>query len=49
LCGVFYVGPERPGFEENTGVYRDDERPLYERDVDTKKLGVLIDRFKMTG
>ena len=48
-CGVFYVGPERPSFAENTGVYRDDERPLYERDVDTKKLGALIDRFKMTG
>ena len=47
-CGVFYVGPERPSFAENTGVYRDDERPLHERDVDTKRLDTLMDRFKMT-
>ena len=46
--GVFYVNP-MASFEENTGVYKDDPRPLYERDVDQTKLAALIDSFKMTG
>jgi 2-oxoglutarate ferredoxin oxidoreductase subunit beta len=47
--GVFYLSPEKDSFEENTGIYQEDERPLYERDVDKKKLDALIDRFRMTG
>jgi len=47
--GVFYLSPEKAGFAENTGVYREDERPLYARDVDRKKLDSLIDHFRMTG
>lgn len=44
--GVFYVNPKK-SFEENTGIYEDDARPLYEREVDRKKLASLIDSFKM--
>lgn len=47
--GVFYLSDEKDSFEVNTGVYREDERPLYARDVDTDKLDALIDQFKMVG
>jgi 2-oxoglutarate ferredoxin oxidoreductase subunit beta len=45
--GVFYV-KAKATFEENTGVYRDDSRPLYERDLDRNKLAALIDRLGKT-
>ncbi len=41
--GVFYLSPDKPSFEDNTGVYRDDSRPLYERDVDPAKLRGLME------
>jgi 2-oxoglutarate ferredoxin oxidoreductase subunit beta len=44
--GVFYVNPGRAGFEESTGAYREDKRPLFERDVDLERLGSLIEKFK---
>jgi len=44
--GVFYVNAGRKSFEESTGVYREDKRPLYERDVDVQRLGNLIEQFK---
>ncbi|MBP7052339.1 MAG: 2-oxoacid ferredoxin oxidoreductase [Phycisphaerae bacterium] len=40
--GVFYVSPDKLPFEDNTGVYRDDSRPLYERQVDVERLGNLM-------
>jgi 2-oxoglutarate ferredoxin oxidoreductase subunit beta len=40
--GIFYVNP-KPAFEENLGVYRDSEEPLYRRDLDMRKLSELID------
>jgi len=43
--GVFYVNP-KSSFEENTGIYEEDPRPLYERDIDEDKLVALIDSFK---
>jgi len=46
--GVFYVHPKKT-FEENTRLYQDDDRPLWQRDVDTDKLAALIDTFKMAG
>lgn len=36
--GVFYINSDKPTFEENTGVYIGDNRPLYARKVDVKKL-----------
>ncbi len=46
--GVFYISPEKPTFEECTGVYEQDPRPLYERDVDLEKLRGLIRTFEMS-
>jgi 2-oxoglutarate/2-oxoacid ferredoxin oxidoreductase subunit beta len=46
--GVFYVNP-KASFTENTEFYREDSRPLYERDVDMDKLVTLMDTFKKVG
>lgn len=40
--GVFYLSPDKPSFEDNTGVYREDSRPLYERQVDVERLQDLM-------
>ena len=45
--GVFYVNPHKSTFEDNTGVYQQDQRPLYEREVDLDKLQELIRSFEM--
>jgi 2-oxoglutarate ferredoxin oxidoreductase subunit beta len=45
--GIFYVDPDKRSFEDNTGVYRHDKRPLYERDVDFEALGALVQSFKV--
>jgi 2-oxoglutarate ferredoxin oxidoreductase subunit beta len=44
--GVFYVKPNKATFEENVGIYRDDDRPLYQREPDIEKLRNLIQSFK---
>jgi len=44
--GIFYTNPRRISFEENTGVYYEDKRPLYDRDVDTQKLRELVEQFR---
>jgi len=44
--GVFYISPPKPTFEEYTGLYQHDERPLYEREVDFEKLQDLIRNFE---
>ncbi len=46
--GVFYVNP-KSSFEENTQMYRDDPRPLWEWDVDAGKLAALIETFRRAG
>ncbi|MFX0149698.1 MAG: thiamine pyrophosphate-dependent enzyme [Candidatus Hodarchaeota archaeon] len=43
--GIFYINP-RPSYHENTRVYLDDKRPLWQRDVDHEKLENLINSFK---
>jgi len=40
--GVFYLSPDKPSFEDNTGIYREDSRPLYERQVDVERLRDLM-------
>lgn len=45
--GVFYISPDKPTFEECTGVYEQDSRSLYERDVDLEKLRGLVRTFEM--
>jgi 2-oxoglutarate ferredoxin oxidoreductase subunit beta len=44
--GVFYVNPNKKTFEENVGIYRDDDRPLYQREPDIEGLRNLIESFK---
>lgn len=42
--GIFYLNP-RPSYHENTRVYLDDKRPLWQRDVDKEKLKKLMTDF----
>jgi len=44
--GIFYLNPHKSTFEDNTGIYQQDDRPLYERDVDIDKLQDLIRNFE---
>ena len=45
--GVFYIGPEKGTFEENIGIYQENDKPLYEREPDMEKLRNLIEKFKI--
>lgn len=36
--GVFYINSDKPTFEESTGVYTDDNRPLFAREINIKML-----------
>lgn len=47
--GVFYRNTEKGVFEDNLPPYRENEQPLYERRLDTKKLHALIEQFKFSG
>ena len=40
--GVIYTNPGRPTFEDSTGVYEEDSRPLHERGVDYERLARQI-------
>jgi 2-oxoglutarate ferredoxin oxidoreductase subunit beta len=44
--GVFYTSPQKPTFEENVEIYREEQAPLYERKPDMNKLKTLIDTFR---
>jgi len=44
--GIFYINPNKKTFEDNTGIYETDTRPLYQRQPDIKKLAGLIETFK---
>jgi 2-oxoglutarate ferredoxin oxidoreductase subunit beta len=44
--GVFYINPDKTTFEENSGIYRKDQRPLYEREPDTGRLHNLIEKLR---
>jgi 2-oxoglutarate ferredoxin oxidoreductase subunit beta len=46
--GIFYVNPDKRTFEQNLGVYRDDRRPLYEREPDIGKVRDLVETFRIT-
>ena len=41
--GIFYKNNDKKTFEETLKVYKDDELPLYERQVDMQKLEGLIE------
>ncbi|MHC4396374.1 MAG: thiamine pyrophosphate-dependent enzyme [Planctomycetota bacterium] len=45
--GIFYINPQKITFEQNIGIYQQDQRPLYERYTNFEKLSELIDKFKI--
>jgi len=47
--GVFYVKTEKMTFEESTGLYKEDKRPLHQRQFNIKQLHNLIEKFKSAG
>ena len=47
--GIFYINPHKTTFEQNIGIYEQDQRPLYERRTSSEKLSELIDKFKIAG
>jgi len=44
--GIFYVNSDKNTFEQNVVAYKEDNRPLYEREPDMTALRTLIDKFK---
>ena len=44
--GIFYINPNKSTFEENSGIYQQDNRPLFEREPDANRLRMLIGKFK---
>jgi 2-oxoglutarate ferredoxin oxidoreductase subunit beta len=44
--GVFYANADKRTFEENIGIYRDDSRPLYKRQIDVSKLRTFVEKFR---
>ncbi len=47
--GIFYVNPNKSTFEENVGIYQQDNRPLFEREPDMNRLRTLIGKFRVAG
>ena len=47
--GIFYINPNKSTFEDNVGIYRQDSRPLFEREPDFARLQTLIDKFQTSG
>lgn len=43
--GIIYRNPNRSTFEQNLAAYREDDRPLYQRELDTGSLQELIDSY----
>ncbi len=44
--GVFYTNASKTTFEENIDTYKEDRRPLYEREVNVEKLRDLLEKFE---
>ncbi len=45
--GIFYINPKKTTFEQNIGIYQQDQRPLYQRQTNFEKLSELLDKFKI--
>lgn len=45
--GIFYINPDKTPFEENTGVYKQNDVPLFDRVVDYKRLESLIEKYAL--
>ena len=47
--GIFYINPNKSTFENNVGIYQQDNRPLFEREPDVNRLRMLIEKFRAAG
>jgi 2-oxoglutarate ferredoxin oxidoreductase subunit beta len=47
--GIFYINPNKSTFENNVGIYQQDNRPLFEREPDVNRLRMLIGKFRAAG
>ena len=47
--GIFYINPNKSVFEDNVGIYQQDNRPLFEREPDVNRLRMLIGKFRAAG
>jgi 2-oxoglutarate ferredoxin oxidoreductase subunit beta len=47
--GIFYINPNKNVFEDNVGIYQQDNRPLFEREPDMNRLRMLIGKFRAAG
>ncbi|MGA2679485.1 MAG: thiamine pyrophosphate-dependent enzyme [Sedimentisphaerales bacterium] len=47
--GIFYINPNKSTFEDNVGIYQQDNRPLFEREPDMNRLRMLIGKFRVAG
>ena len=47
--GIFYINPNKNTFEDNVGIYQQDNRPLFEREPDMNRLRMLIGKFRVAG
>jgi 2-oxoglutarate/2-oxoacid ferredoxin oxidoreductase subunit beta len=47
--GIFYINPNKNVFEDNVGIYQQDNRPLFEREPDLNRLRMLIRKFRAAG
>jgi 2-oxoglutarate ferredoxin oxidoreductase subunit beta len=44
--GILYINPNRRPYEENIRIYEQDQRPLYQRDLDRNKFNQLLESFR---
>lgn len=45
--GVFYKNKDKTPFEVNTGIYQDNDAPLFQREADYDKLKSLIEEYRL--
>lgn len=45
--GIFYINPDKKTFEENTGIYKQNDTLLFDRETDYKKLESLISKYAL--
>lgn len=46
--GIFYKSPDKSTFEDNVGIYEEDDSPLFRQNLDYQKLETLIKKFILT-
>ncbi len=44
--GIFYINPYKNTFEENVGIYKEDDTPLFQREFKREKFNELLNTFR---